>query len=129
LNQLNSNALVDLLVVYDGRPSKEKAATTEIRIERKRKAILKFKEKVIEIIEGRNRVSKALHKLVQKLYMAVKNVEAYTVPTGVISTTARGEADVYMGGLRKNVVRISCDSDNLFYPECDIVARPYREGT
>jgi hypothetical protein len=128
LNQLNSNALVDLLVVYDGRPSKEKAATTEIRIERKRKAILKFKEKVIEIIEGRNRVSKALHKLVQKLYMAVKNVEAYTVPTGVISTTARGEADVYMGGLRKNVVRISCDSDNLFYPECDIVARPYREG-
>lgn len=129
MNQLNSNALVDLLVVYDGRPSKEKAATTEIRIERKRKAILKFKEKVIEIIEGRNRVSKALHKLVQKLYMAVKNVEAYTVPTGVISTTARGEADVYMGGLRKNVVRISCDSDNLFYPECDIVARPYREGT
>lgn len=129
MNQLNSNALVDLLVVYDGRPSKEKAATTEIRIERKRKAILKFKEKVIEIIEGRNRVSKALHKSVQKLYMAVKNVEAYTVPTGVISTTARGEADVYMGGLRKNVVRISCDSDNLFYPECDIVARPYREGT
>ena len=129
MNQLNSNALVDLLVVYDGRPSKEKAATTEIRIERKRKAILKFKEKVIEIIEGRNRVSKALHKSVQKLYMAVKNVKAYTVPTGVISTTARGEADVYMGGLRKNVVRISCDSDNLFYPECDIVARPYREGT
>lgn len=129
MNQLNSNALVDLLVVYDGRPSKEKAATTQIRIERKRKAILKFEEKVIEIKEGRNRVSKALHKLVQKLYMAVKNVEAYTVPTGVISTTARGEADVYMGGLRKNVVRISCDSDNLFYPECDIVARPYREGT
>jgi uncharacterized protein involved in tolerance to divalent cations len=129
LNQLNSNALVDLLVVYDGRPSKEKAATTQIRIERKRKAILKFEEKVIEIKEGRNRVSKALHKSVQKLYMAVKNVEAYTVPTGVISTTARGEADVYMGGLRKNVVRISCDSDNLFYPECDIVARPYREGS
>ena len=121
--------MVDLLVVYDGRPSKEKAATTEIRIERKRKAILKFEEKVIEIKEGRNRVSKALHKSVQKLYMAVKNVEAYTVPTGVISTTARGEADVYMGGLRKNVVRISCDSDNLFYPECDIVARPYREGS
>ena len=110
--------------------SLEKKDTHALRERRKEAALNRFKEKVVAITTAnRRRLSKRIHSDIQKLFIGCRRPFEYQFKEGIVVCTARGgEADVYMGSLARTVIRISSDSDTLFYPDCDFVARPFREG-
>ena len=109
--------------------SLEKKDTHALRERRKEAALNRFKEKVVAITTAnRRRLSKRIHSDIQKLFIGCRRPFEYQFKEGIVVHPARGEADVYMGSLARTVIRISSDSDTLFYPNCDFVARPFREG-
>ena len=109
--------------------SLEKKDTHALRERRKTAALNRFDEKVAAITTvDRRRLSKRIHSDIQKLFIGCRRPFEYQFKEGIVVHPARGEADVYMGSLARTVIRISSDSDNLFYPNCEFVARPFREG-
>ncbi len=127
--ELNSYSQIDLLVVLDGARTVEKAGAHLKRTESLAKAFLKLETLVKQLIASDiKKYSRAIHKTVDKKIKATKSLTDFVFPSPIITCTARGEADVYLGTLAESVVRISGDSDTLYYSNTRLVARPVRNG-
>jgi hypothetical protein len=87
-----------------------------------------MEELAFKIEETKTGARGSMKKKFMKLYNSSRQLEDFNFPAEIITITANGEADVFLGEQPPDVLRISGDSDSIFYLNAQFVARPVRDG-